>query len=298
MNKTFYIDAPAKININLFVKDKLRNGLHSLESDICFVELTDNIFFRFCDKDVFLQEHLKKQFLINPHDNLILNALNKFRQLTEWNKNFSIYLEKKIPIGAGLGGGSANAAATLILLRELFNRQTKVNKLSKNALFEIGKSIGSDVPACIESKDLKLRGYGDKIKRNKMPCNFYFLIINPNIKLSTKDVFDHFEKNSDKKIPKTNMFWEKINIYNSLISSAVFLEPEILNVLNTFKKSNNIIAYGMSGSGSSCFGIFKNLSDIENSLKHFKREYFMWYGKKKDYNLNRVVYSKVLENKY
>ena len=298
MNKTFYIDAPAKININLFVKEKLKNGLHFLESDICFVELSDNIFFQFSEEDVFLQDNLKKQFLINPHDNLILKALNKFRQLTEWNKNFSIYLEKKIPIGAGLGGGSADAAATLTLLRKLFNHQTKVNKLSKNALFEIGKSIGSDVPACIESKDLKLRGYGDKIKRNKMPCNFYFLIINPNIKLSTKDVFDHFEKKSEKKIPKTNMFWEKINIYNSLISSAVFLEPEILNVLDTFKKSKNIVAYGMSGSGSSCFGIFNNLSDIENSLKRFKKEYFMWYGKKKDYNLNRVVYSKVLENKY
>ena len=298
MNKTFYIDAPAKININLFVKDKLKNGLHSLESDICFVELADNIFFRFCDEDVFLQNNLKKQFLINPHDNLILNALNKFRQLTEWNKNFSIYLEKKIPIGAGLGGGSANAAATLILLRKLFNHQTKVNKLSKNVLFEIGKSIGSDVPACIESKDLKLRGYGDKIKRNKMPCNFYFLIINPNIKLSTKDVFNHFEKNSDKKISKSSMFWEKFNIYNSLISSAVLLEPEILNILDTFKKSKNIVAYGMSGSGSSCFGIFNNLSDIENSLEHFKKEHFVWYGKKKDFSLNRVVCSKVLENKY
>ena len=54
----------------------------------------------------------------------------------------------------------------------------------------------------------------------------------------------------------------------------------------------------MTGSGSSCFGIFNNLSDIENSLKYFKKEYFIWFGKKKDYSLNRVVYSKVLENKY
>jgi 4-diphosphocytidyl-2-C-methyl-D-erythritol kinase len=298
MNKIFYIKAPAKVNLNLFVKEKLNNGLHLLESDICFVELTDNIFFQFSEEDVFLQDNLKKQFLINPHDNLILNALNKFRQLTGWNKNFSIYLQKKIPIGAGLGGGSADAAATLILLRRLFNYETKFHKLSKNALFEIGKSIGSDVPACIESKDLKLKGYGDKIKKNKMPYNFYFLIINPNIKLSTKDVFDHFEKNSDKKIQKTNMFWEKINIYNSLVSSAVFLEPEILNVLDSFKKSINVVAYGMTGSGSSCFGIYNNLSDIENSLKYFKKEYFIWFGKKKNYNINRVGYCKVLENKF
>ena len=298
MNKTFYIDAPAKININLFVKDKLKNGLHLLESNICFVELTDNIFFQFSEEDVFLQDNFKKQFLINPNDNLILDALNKFRQLTSWNKNFSIYLEKKIPIGAGLGGGSADAAATLILLRKLFNYETKLYKLSKNVLFEIGKSIGSDVPACIESKDLKIEGYGDKVKRNKMPSDFYFLIINPNINLSTKDVFNHFEKSSDKKIQKTNMFLKKVNIYNSLVSSAVFLEPEILNVLNSFKKSKNIVAYGMSGSGSSCFGIFNNLSDIENSLKYFKKEYFIWFGKKKNYSLNRVVYSKVVENKY
>ena len=167
MNKIYYIDAPAKLNLNLFVKEKLKNGLHLLESDICFVELTDNIFFRFNDKDVFLQDNLKKQFFINPHDNLILSALKKFRQLTSWNKNFSIFLQKKIPIGAGLGGGSADAAATLILLRKLFNYETKINKISKNDLFEIGKLIGSDVPACIESKDLKLQGYGDKIERNK-----------------------------------------------------------------------------------------------------------------------------------
>ena len=81
---------------------------------------------------------------------------------------------KKIPIGAGLGGGSADAAATLILLRKLYNDETKIYKLSKNFLFEIGKSIGSDVPACIESKDLKLKDMGIKLKEIKCPVIFIF----------------------------------------------------------------------------------------------------------------------------
>ena len=94
------------------------------------------------------------------------------------------------------------------------------------------------------------------------------------------------------------MYWENINIKNSLLLSAVSLAPEILKVLNSLKKSKNIIAYGMSGSGSSCFGVFKNLNDITSSLKFFDKKHFIWFGGKMNYNLNRVCYSKVLENKF
>jgi len=298
MNKNYYIDAPAKLNLNLFVKKINNNGLHYLESDICFLELTDILFFRFSHEDVFSQDITNKNFIIDPNDNLILRALKEFRYLTGWNKRFSIYLKKRIPIGAGLGGGSADAAATLIFLRKLFNNETKTNKISKKILFEIGKRLGSDVPACIESKDLKLKGYGDKFFRNKTPDDFYFLIINPNIQLSTKDIFVYFDNMQNNKIERTNIFWKNININNSLLESAINFAPEISDIINKLENSKNITAYGMTGSGSSCFGIFNNFSDIENSLKYFKREYFTWFGKKKDYNLNRVVYSKVLENKY
>ena len=297
MNKYIAIEAPAKLNLNLFVKQKSKNGLHFLESDICFLELTDKIFFKFSDKDLFSQYSKEKGFKIDCKSNLILEALKKFRNLTGWKKFFSIYLKKNIPIGAGLGGGSADAAATLIILKKLFNIHTKENKITKSMLYDIGKEIGSDVPACIESKDLRLKGYGDKIFRTKNPDNFYFLIIYPNIKLSTKSVFNYYEKNqiNDK---THNMFWRNININNSLLLSAVSLAPEILNVLNSLKNSNNIIAYGMTGSGSSCFGIFENLNDISSSLKFFDKKYFIWFGGKKNYNLNRGGYSKVLENKF
>ena len=298
MNKIFYIEAPAKVNLNLFVKEKLNDGLHLLESDICFLELTDTLFFKLSNEDVFSQEIADKNFIIDPNDNLILSALKEFKKLTGWNKCFSIYLRKKIPIGAGLGGGSADAAATLIFLRKLFNNETKLNKVSKNFLFEIGKSLGSDVPACIESKDLKLRGYGDKIFRNKIPNGFYFLIINPNIHLSTKDIFVYFDRMKNNKIQKSNVFWNNINIQNSLLKPAIKLAPEISDIINSLKNSKKIVAYGMTGSGSSCFGIFKNLIDIKGSLKYFNEKYFIWFGKKKNYSLNRVSNSKVLEIKF
>lgn len=297
MNKYFSIEAPAKLNLNLFVKKKYTNGLHFLESDICFLGLTDKIFFRFSNIDLFYQFNKEEELIIDPNNNLILQALKKFRNLTGWKKCFSIFLKKNIPIGAGLGGGSADAAATLIVLKKLFNFDTKENKITKRILYDIAKDIGSDIPACIESKDLKLKGYGDKFFRIKNPDNFYFLIIYPNIKLSTKDVFNHYEKHPIK-IKDSNIFWENININNSLLPSAVRLAPEISNVLNSLKKSKNVKAYGMTGSGSSCFGIFENLNDITSSLKFFDKKYFIWFGEKKNYNLNRVRYSKVLENKF
>jgi 4-diphosphocytidyl-2-C-methyl-D-erythritol kinase len=298
MNKNYYIDAPAKLNLNLFVKEINNNGLHYLESDICFLELADMLFFRFSNEDVFSQDITNKNLIIDPNDNLILRALKEFRYLTGWNKRFSIYLKKRIPIGAGLGGGSADAAATLIFLRKLFNHGTKINKVSKNILFEISKLLGSDVPACIESKDLKLKGYGDKIFRNKIHDGFYFLIVNPNIKLSTRDVFNYFDKNPIKKIQDSSLFWDNININNSLLEPALNLAPQISDILIKLQNSKNIIAYGMSGSGSSCFGIFKNLNDIKASVKNFNKRYFIWFGKKKNYTLNRISYSKVLENKF
>jgi len=298
LNKIYHIKAPAKLNLNLFVKQISNNGLHCLESDICFLELTDTLSFQFSNKDIFTQDISNKTLIVDPKDNLILRALKEFRNLTNWRKFFSIYLQKKIPVGAGLGGGSADAAATLILLRKLFNNETKTNKVSKNTLFEVGKTLGSDVPACIESKDLKLKGYGDKIFRNKFHDDFYFLIINPNIQLSTRDIFIYFDDMKNNKIERTNIFWDNINIQNSLLKPAIKLAPEISSIINSLANSKKIVAYGMTGSGSSCFGIFKNLNDINASLKYFNKRYFIWFGKKKNYSLNRVCYSKVLENKF
>ena len=122
-------------------------------------------------KDIFHQCN-DEAFMINPNNNLILDAIKKFRSFTNWNKNFEIYLDKKIPIGAGLGGGSADAAATLIILRKLFNKEKNFNHISFSNILEIGNQLGSDIPACLLSKDLKLNGYGREIKRKNFQVIF------------------------------------------------------------------------------------------------------------------------------
>jgi len=297
MSMYYNISAPAKLNLNLYVKNKIFKGLHFIESDMCFLELTDKLYFKFNDKDVFFQNN-DKSFLINTKDNLILNAIEKFRELTNWNKKFKIYLDKKIPIGAGLGGGSADAAATLILLRYLYNKEKNYNKVSFSSIFEIGNNLGSDIPACLLSKDLRLNGYGREIKRKKIPNSYYFFIINPNKVLSTRAVFKNYSNFPDLIHESKNLFFENITIYNSLLSSAVRLAPQISSMLNNLKEIPNIVAYGMTGSGSTCFGIFKNLDDFSSLSKVFNKRYFMWYGKKCNYRINRVRYSKMLEIKF
>ena len=167
MNKKYCITAPAKLNLNLFVKNKNKYGLHFLESDICFLELCDKLYINISEKDTFSQNEKIKSLIINPVDNLVLKAINQFRSFTKWEKKFEIFLDKQIPIGAGLGGGSADAAATLILLRKIYNQECKNKNIDLSSLNKIALDLGSDVPACLKSKDIKLKGYGEKIIKSK-----------------------------------------------------------------------------------------------------------------------------------
>ncbi|MDB0053346.1 4-(cytidine 5'-diphospho)-2-C-methyl-D-erythritol kinase [Alphaproteobacteria bacterium] len=300
MNKYYSIIAPAKLNLNLFIKGKNKNGYHLLESDICFLELTDKIYIKKSNKDLFNQSKTPNNFNIDPNDNLIFKAINQFRILTKWNIKFEVYLDKKIPIGAGLGGGSADAASTLILLRNLYNKEHNIKKIDVSTLYKIGIDLGSDVPACLHSKDLRLGGYGNKITRTKVMNNYYFLLINPKINLSTREVFQQYDASNSNESNIPDARFGNINIHNSLLSSAIDLAPQISSVLSHLQKSKTITAYGMTGSGSTCFGIFKNINEIIKFLEFFNKQdnpnYFIWYGQKQNYNMNRIRTSKTLEN--
>ena len=291
MTDSISLIAPAKLNLNLYIKDKLQNGYHSLESDICFLDLYDEINIKLSNLNKI--ELSDKSTFILRDENLLSKTLNYFNKEFKNNIKFNITLKKNIPIGAGLGGGSSDSATLLLGLRHFYNRNPyNSKKITLTKLKEVGLKIGSDVPACLVGKSLKLSGIGEKLKKIYIAENYKFLLIYPNKKLSTKKAFKRF---SFKYVKKTKpMYFNRIKIFNSLDVASQSIEPEIKNILNLLKSFEKIIAFGMSGSGSSCFGIFRNSQDFINDIQFeklkSKKNYFIWHGNKKEFGYNRFIY--------
>ena len=283
--------APAKLNLNLYVKEKLKNGYHSLQSDICFLDLYDEINIKRSNLSQIKTSNKSTFFL--KDENMLSKTLSYFNSEFKNENKFDITLKKNIPIGAGLGGGSSDSAALLLGLRHFYNKDPKNSKkITLKKLREIGLKIGSDVPACIVSKSLRLSGIGEKLKIISIENSNEFLLIYPNKTLSTKKVFDSF--NFEKVKNTKPVYFNKIKISNSLEFVSQSIEPEIKKVLNILKCFEKVIAFGMSGSGSSCFGIFKNSQDLLNDKQFAKlksmNNYFIWHGIKKEFGYNRFIY--------
>ena len=291
MKNSISLIAPAKLNLNLYVKEKLNNGYHSLESDICFLDLHDKI----CIKPSKLNNikiSSKSTFFLKD-ETILSKTLKYFNNEFQSNDKFNITLKKDIPIGAGLGGGSSDSAALLLGLRYFYNKNPyNSKKISLKELKELGLKIGADVPACIMSKSLKLKGIGEQLKTIRIENNNKFLLIYPNKTLSTKKVFNSFNFRGISN--KKTMYFNNIEIFNSLSFVSQSIEPEIKRILKNLKSFEKIIAFGMSGSGSSCFGIFKNSKDFINDKEFkkmkLKKNYFIWHGNKKEFGYNRIIY--------
>ena len=291
MTHSITLIAPAKLNLNLCVKDKLKNGYHSLESDVCFLDLHDKINIEISNLNRI--EISDKSTFVLKDENILLQTLNYFNKEFENKNKFKITLKKDIPIGAGLGGGSSDSAALLLGLRYFYNKNSyDSKKITLTKLKEIGLKIGSDVPACIVGKSLKLTGIGEKLEKIHIAKNYKFLLIYPNRILSTKLVFDNFDFKTENNL--NSMYFNKIKIYNSLRFASQSIEPEIEKILKILESFQKIIAFGMSGSGSSCFGIFKTpmdfLNDKEFEKLKLKNNYFIWHGNKKEFGYNRIIY--------
>jgi len=282
-------EAKSKINISLNLTGKKENNFHQLISFICFSNLSDQLILT---KSDFFDYEIHSSFEKIPYkDDLILKtieAVKKYLKLTDLPP-FKLILKKNIPLGSGLGGGSADSAALIRMLNSFLDL-----KLSKMDMINLGSEIGSDIPACIISKPLIAYGRGEKIIELDYNNIYNLLIIYPSINISTKEIFnlintrDFKEKNlvETKDWIEKNSGTDSYNFFkkfsNDLQNIAIRNYPIISDILNSLNKKNAIFS-AMTGSGSACFGIFDE-KEIDLASSYFEKNFPGWVIKKTKLN--------------
>ena len=275
--KNFKIKSYCKINLFLRVLRKLDNGYHTIMSLITFCELHDTI-------SIFKIKSLRDKISfsgrfkegINKKSNTVTKVLDLFRR-TKLLKNqaFKINIQKNIPHGSGLGGGSSNAADLI----NFFNLNMKL-KLNKNKIKKLADQIGFDVPINLERKNTFLTGKKDNILRLNQNFRLNLLIVYPNIICSTKRIY---EKNRKKSLIKPQSYFYKknnkalidflIKENNDLEETVIKIYPKVKKIINYIKSQNGCHFSRITGSGSACIGIFSNMKNAIYAQKLLKLKY-------------------------
>ena len=252
----------AKINLLLKVTGRRNDGYHLLDSLVGFCEFGDRLEISLNEaQDEIITEGTFGREI--DENNIIKKTLEKFRETTNWEQPVRIRLEKEIPIGAGLGGGSSDAATTLRLLSQIPNSPP----LTRKELFNMALELGADVPVCLHRKTTRMQGIGEKLALLPPLPELPILLVNPNCRLETKHVFGAFRGNYSEPIDSYlfEKSWSQETLedllrskqQNDLYDAAVSLVPQISKVLTLLRELPGVIGVGMSGSGATCFAIFK-----------------------------------------
>jgi len=268
------IIAPAKINIGLSIVSKRSDGFHNLETVFYQIhDLYDELLFEKSDS---LKLLIDKDIQGLVKDNIIIKSVEALQKFSGQKLNCRISLKKKIPIGAGLGGGSSDAAATLKGIVKLFDI-----KISDNNLKEIALQLGSDVPLFLHDYPTLGKGRGEVLEKTNLKIDYPILLVNPGIHISTKDAFENI-------IPKANSFdysllpeyqislWNKF-IVNNFEENIFQKYSEIENIKSTML-SNGAIFSLMSGTGSTVYGIFATEEEARKTSTLFPELYFTFVG--------------------
>ncbi|PPR62592.1 MAG: 4-diphosphocytidyl-2-C-methyl-D-erythritol kinase, partial [Alphaproteobacteria bacterium MarineAlpha4_Bin2] len=184
IDNTVTIEAAAKINLYLHVVGRRANGYHELDSLIAFTDVSDTLTLEPSNELSLEIEGTFAPHLPRSEDNLVLRAARALGKEAGVKPRARITLRKELPIAAGLGSGSADAAAALRGLAKLWNTDTKVKDLKK-----VGFSLGADIPACIFSNTVHVGGVGEHLQPGPNLPDAGLLLVNPGVTLATPSVF-------------------------------------------------------------------------------------------------------------
>ena len=275
--------ANAKINLHLEILGLRSDGFHELAMVMQSINLSDKLKMIKSETNT-ISIRSNNNEISNDDDNLIVKAAKLLRnQVGNKQLGAEIELEKNIPIGAGLAGGSADAAATLVGLNKLWNLNLNINELEK-----ISKEIGSDIPFCISGGRQICFGRGEileKLDSNKLNLGV-ILVKDPAIQVSTpvaykvyKEQYGHTYLDDDKDFEMNrnkirsidwsdkSLFYKRTEIQNDLQKTVCPMAPQVEKSLKILSSLTGSRLVSMSGSGPSCFALFSNYYEANKVLK-------------------------------
>jgi 4-diphosphocytidyl-2-C-methyl-D-erythritol kinase len=273
--------SPCKVNLLLNILGKRSDGFHELETIFQPVNFCDDLIFEREGKGI--QLSCSDKSLPTDSRNLIYRAAEKFLATANIFDGVKIHLEKKIPMAAGLGGGSGNAATTLLALNELFGKP-----LSEEKLHELAATLGSDINFFLQNKPALATGRGEKIQPlENFPAlsSKAIFLIHPGFGISTPWAYQNLARFPEALNGKKNLAQNLISklqgsdlkaaaneFYNSLEAPA-FEKFPVLKLYQEFLLANDALASLMSGSGSTTFAICENVSAGNSLAEKFKLKF-------------------------
>lgn len=269
------INSYAKVNLFLRIGKKLSSGYHNLQAVMQRIELSDNLTIEPVAEDSIIVECTNKE--LENENNLAYKAALLLKKKFKVRQGVRIFIEKNIPIEAGLGGGSSDAATTLMNLNKLWGL-----KLKENQLIELASQIGSDVPFFIGENAALVEGIGDNVKPIRKSFSINLVLINPGFRVSTKWAYSVFDKqkpkiktkadinNLIKAIEKKDIKEIANNLHNDfepIITKKYRIVQDIKNNL----LRNDALNACISGSGPTVFGVFNSIYEAREAF--FKIQY-------------------------
>ena len=261
----------SKINLSLLVNSKQKSGLHNIQSYFCLINLKDKIKIKKTDgKSDKINFTGPFSNLVNKRDNSIKSVLVLLRKLKLISSYYSIVIKKNIPVFSGLGGGTSNAFTVMkYVLRK---------KLSKKNLIIIEKKIGSDLELFFYKQGF-LKNLGSIINQN-VKQTFFFVLIKPPIKCSTREIYSKIKKHSRKSVFNKRVVKKRASFLNLLINSKNDLQsvvekkyPRLKTILNNISLQEGCYFSRMTGSGSVCYGLFINQNSAKKARINLKKIY-------------------------
>lgn len=268
--------APAKINLALHVAGLRPDGYHELDTLVAFAGIGDVIEVRPAGLTSLQVEGPFAKAAGDGPDNLVLRAEAALRAAAGGDvAPVAIRLQKRLPVGGGIGGGSADAAATLLALARLWELPSGFD------LDPIALQLGADVPMCLRSTPLRARGRGERIETLSGMEPIPVLLANPGVSASTPAVFRALQKRDNEPMGWNGGRFPGLatlaSLRNDLQQPAVSLFPEIADVLAMLDAAPGSLLARMSGSGSTCFALFAAMRDAEAAAEALRKSRPHWW---------------------